>query len=884
VRKFFFLFFLAVFSSISVNQAAQTPEVIRETLDNGLRVIVVPNKLAPVVTTEINYLVGSNEAPAGFPGMAHALEHMMFRGNKELSAAQLSTITAGMGGQFNADTQQTVTQYFFTAPATYLSIALNVEANRMSNTFHEDELWTKERGAIDQEVARDLSSPEYVMYKQLLEAMFSGTPYAQDALGTRESFAKTTGSMLQKFHNEWYAPNNAILVIVGDVDPAKAIEETKKLFGPIPRRNLPTRPEIKLNPMKAKFIELDSDLPYGLSVVAYRLPGYNNPDYAAGQVLADILGSQRADIYGLVPAGKALGAEFSSASLPIASIGYAAAAFPPKGNGASLIAELKNIVANYVKNGVPPDLVEASKRHEVSEAEFEKNSIPGLAQSWSQAVAVENRKSPEEAVREIQKVSVADVNRVAREYLINDTAITAILTPKPSGKAVASKGFGGGESFAPSQVKPVQLPNWAKKVAEPPSTPASNLNPVDSRLTNGLRLIVQPEIISPTISVFGRIKTNSDLEAPEGQEGISEVLENLFTYGTKSLDRLAFRKAIDDIGANESAGAEFSLQVLKDHFERGVELLASNMLEPALPQSAFKIVQQETAGLVAGQLQSPRFLSQLALVNELYPKGDPTQRHATPESVLGLKYENVAAYYQKTFRPDLATIVVIGQIDSGVARQTIEKYFGKWKSIGPKPNTDLPPVPNNKPSATVVPDPSRVQDEVTLAQTLGFDRSNPEYYKIQLGNHVLSGAFYATRLYHNLREEAGLVYNVSSSIDAGKTRSTFSVTYACDPPNVGKARGLIERDLKQMQSAPITPEELQNARTLLVMNIPLSESSMSKIAAQILRLAELDLPLNEPVLAAKKYMEITAPQIQESFAKWLRPADFVQVTLGPNPK
>ena len=138
--------------------------------------VIVRDTLAPVVTTVMNYQVGSNEAPAGFPGMAHAQEHMMFRGSPGLSADQLADISAAMGGNFNADTQQTVTQYFFTVPAEDLDVALHLEAVRMRGSLDTDDLWKEERGAIEQEVAADLSNPQYVFYTQLLDAMFQGTP------------------------------------------------------------------------------------------------------------------------------------------------------------------------------------------------------------------------------------------------------------------------------------------------------------------------------------------------------------------------------------------------------------------------------------------------------------------------------------------------------------------------------------------------------------------------------------------------------------------------------------------------------------------------------------------------------------------------------------
>jgi zinc protease len=879
---------LALFSLLAVwtvvVQAAAGEEVLRETLKNGLRVVIVRNPLAPVVTTEVNYLVGSNEAPAGFPGMAHAQEHMMFRGSAGLSAGQLANLIAAMGGKFDADTQQTVTQYFFTVPADDLEIALHIASVRMQGVLDSEDLWQKERGAIEQEVAQDFSNPMYVFYDHLLAEMFAGTPYAHTPLGTRPSFQKTTGTMLKEFYDKWYAPNNAIMVIVGDVSPKETLATVKKLFDDIPTKSLPQRPQIELAKLQAATIKMDTDLPYGLAVVAYRLPGYGDPDCAAGQILADVLGSQRGNLYALVPEGKALSFDFNTSLFPHAGLGYAMAGFPQGGDGTALVAAMKRIIADYVQKGFPADLVEAAKRLEVTNAEFQKNSVSGLASEWSQALAVQGLQSPEDNIAALKKVTPEDVNRVARKYLVNETATVGLLTPAASGKPVKAQGFRGRENFAPQQAESVSLPEWAKKAAQLPSMPKSMLNPTDMRLSNGLRLIVQQVTISPTVAVYGMVKHNSDLETPKGQEGVADVLDSLFSYGTTNLDRLAFQKALDDIGAEASAGTSFSLQVLDKHFDRGLELLAGNLLHPALPEPAFKVVKQETGSMVAGLLKSPDYLFSHALHAGLYPQDDPTLRHPTPESVASLTLTHVSDYYKKVFRPDLTTIVVIGNITPEKAKLAVEKHFGAWKAVGKKPATELPAVPLNKPETTAVPDASRVQDLVVLVQTLGLTRSNPDYYTLQVGNHVLSGAFYATRLYRDLREKTGLVYMVESALDVKKTRGNFEVVYACDPPNVSKARAIVEQDLRQMQTSLVSADELRQAQTILVRDIPLSESSTDDIAEKLLHYSLQGLPLDESVRAAKHYLETTPPQVKEAFSKWIRPADFVQVTLGPTPK
>jgi zinc protease len=879
-----FVFVLIIFAVIAQAGHAHAQEVLRSTLSNGLRVVIVRDPLVPVAATAVNYLVGSDEAPAGFPGMAHAQEHMMFRGNPGLSADQLARITAEMGGDFSADTQQSVTQYSFTVPAEDLDVALHIEAIRMKGILDTEKLWVEERGAIEQEVAQDLSNPEYVFYMTLLKNFFAGTPYEHDALGTRPSFDKTTGAMLKKFHDTWYAPNNAVLIVCGDVDPCATLKEIKSLFGSIPAKKLPARPEIKLEPVQQASINMKTDRPYGMVSLAFRMPGYDSPDYAASVVLADVLSSERGDLYSLVPEGKALFAGFELSPLRESGLGYAIAAFPSGADSKKLLAEVRSVLLSTIKKGVSADLVSAAKLHEVTDAEFRKNSISGLASSWSQAIAVEDRESPDDDIKAIQKVTVDDVNRVAAKYLQIGASIEAVLTPEVSGKPVSSKGFGGGEKTTVTPSIHVTLPAWAAKALARLSMPRTTLHPVVSILPNGLRLIVLPESISDTVSVYGRIKNNPKMQTPKGQEGVDSLLDQLFSYGSTSLDRIQFQKALDDIGATESAGADFSLRVLPKHFNQGIELLAANELHPALPQDAFNILRAQTAASVTGEIQSPRFLADQALKEGLFPKTDPSLRYAKPQSVSALTLDDVKEYYSSVFRPDMATIVVVGKITPKEARSVIGKYFGGWSARGPKPATDLPLVPNNKPSYLTVPDASRVQDNVMMAQTLRLKRKDPDYYALELGNNVLGGAFYATKLYQDLRENTGLVYFVDSELQAGLKRSVYFVVFACDPDKVSRVSAIVERDLGQMRKTRVPKDQLEQTKALVLRKIPLSESSVDQIAEGLLGRVADNLPLDEPVRAAKIYKKLTTADIQRAFSKWIRPDDMVQVIRGPAPQ
>lgn len=866
---------------------APAPEatVTRATLGNGLRVVIVRDPLAPVASVYDNYLVGADETPPGFPGMAHAQEHMAFRGCAGVTGDQTAAIFAQLGGDGDADTQQNITQYFTTVPSADLSVALELDSRCMRDVTDSQKEWLSERGAIEQEVAGDLSNPTYKAFSRLSLDLFAGTPYAHDALGTRPSFEKTTGASLKAFYRRWYAPNNAVLVIAGDVDPTQTLAEVTSLYGPIPRREIGARPTVELQPVKSERFALESDLPYVLSFTGYRLPGSSDPDYAAAQVLVDVLASERADVYGLTVAGKALqtGAQFA-ANYPKASLALIYGALPVGSDVAAFDATLANVVAGYAANGVPADLVDAAKRAEIASNEYARNSISNLAATWSQALADEGRTSPDEDVDAIRKVTVADVDRVAKTYLASNLAVTADLIPKPSGKAVASKGFGGAETVTSAPTKPVVLPAWARaKLAKLEIAP-STLAPTDTTLANGIRLIVQPESASDTVTVVGQIRHNDDLQTPPGKDGVGAVLDGLFSYGTTSLDRIAYQKALDDIAAQVSAGTDFSLHALTADFDRGVQLLADDELHPALPDAAFVVVRKQIADGVAGQRQSPSFFVQRAIKRALYPRDDPQQREPTPQTVGALARDDVAAYHRAVFRPDMTTIVVSGKIAPDAARATIEKYFGTWSASGPRPNVDLPKVRVNKPAATVVPDASRVQDETQLIETVALSRHDPAYYALQLGDHVLGGGFYATRLYHDLRQVAGLVYDVNNSLSAGKTRSTYAVSFGSDPDKVSRARALALRDLRAMQTTDVSPAELQQAKAILLRQLPLGEASVDGVAGALATRATADLPLDEAHRAGTIYARLSAADVRRAFAAYVRPADFVQVVQGPTPR
>ncbi|MFL9872852.1 M16 family metallopeptidase [Paraburkholderia megapolitana] len=868
----------------SLRTIANNNSVLHATLENGLRVVIVRDTLSPMVTTQITYLAGSYHTLDGLPGTAHAVEHMMFRDSTDLTGAQLNEMAGKMGAEENAFTTNDATQYYFVAPSNYLDVLLHIESARMEGALLTQKDWEHERGAIEQEVSRDISDPGYLAFQKAERILYSGTGYAETALGTRPSFDKTTSQDLQTFYKNWYAPNNALLVIVGDVDPQGALIKVKDLFSKIPQRKLPDVTSVKLQPVKPATIAATTPQGVGSVQFMYRMPGMKEQDNAAAEILWDVLNNARSSLNSLTVEGRVLSARAQVLRFSHGGVGVIGVSFPKGSDAKKAQADLEGVVNDILKHGVPADLVEASKQSKVAQAEFNKNSALTLATAWSQAIAWMGLASPDEAEASIRKISPDDVNRVAREYLKPDQRVTVVLTSANTGQRPPdSAGLGGSESFVGNDRLGAPLPDWAAAKLSKLEMPHWTLAPVQTTLTNGIRLIVQPETISNTVTVLGHIDNNSYLQEAPGQEGAADLLGSLFDYGSATLDRDAFHQALDDISASERGGTDFSLAALAEHFDRGMQLLADNELHPGLPQAGFAVQQGSLARALAGQMQSPEYKTMKALMEGLLPAGDPVLRRPTPDTVSKLSLQNIKDYYAKTYRPDLTTIVIVGHVTPKQAKATVEHYFGQWKTEGPKPEVVSKPVATNPAGYTVIENSYASQDNVLMGQMLELNMHNPDRYALQLGNDVLGGNGFASRLMNDIRVKHGYAYGVSSGLQFERSRSIFFVQYGSDSDRVAPVDDLMRKNLVDMETTPIKAAELDDARQYEIRSIPVSISSIDRIAYALLGWAWHDEPLDQPMVAARHYLALTSAQVQAAFKKYLKPQNLMQVVQGPPP-
>jgi zinc protease len=875
------------FASAASSVAARPDDVLKATLANGLRVVIVRNEIAPVVATDVAYLVGSRDDPPAFPGMAHAQEHMMFRGTKNLSTGELGTLATALGGDFNAATSDTITEFKFTVPAADFDAVLHVEADRMRDVLDAQAQWQNERGAIEQEVLRDESSPGADFFREAQALAFAGTDYAHQGVGTRAAFDRLTGTDLKAFWLRWYAPNNAVLVVAGDVDPAQALAQIRARFEAIPARPVPAHAVARFAPLRRTVLRRPSSLTYPLAAVGFRLPGLDSPDFLASYVLQEILNSERGPLRALVDSGEALDGEWVSLPYdPEAQLAFATAALRPGADPSAMTGRLDQVVTTVAERGIPDELFQSVKRRLIADQELSRNSIASLASDWATTIAVDREPSIAREQELIANVTLADVDRVAKRYLDVSHTVVGALTPSldATQNAPPAPPVQGPEKPMDAQAPVAHLPSWAEQLVTHVALAPPRAAPVRTVLASGITLIVAPETISDSVFLFGDVRSNSDLQEPEGKEGVSAVLAGIFGQGTATQDRATFQRAQDEIDTSVSAGARFGLQTTSRSFERAVALLAQNELTPRFDQPTFELAERRAVDQLATAQNGSGTIVERRAAMKLLPAGDPELREPTVAEMRALSLDDVKAYASSTLRPDLTTIVVVGNVTPAEAQAAVERYFGGWHAVGPAPALDLPSVPLNAPADIKLSPPGLAQDSAMFEQILTLTRSSPQYYPLALGNAIFGGGEVGpeqSRLFRDLRQNAGLVYSIGSRLSVGRTRSKFTVDFACSPANESRIAALIDGEVAKMKSEPVGDFELALMKASIVRRTILADASETSIGATLLANASGGLPLDQDRLDAQQLLRTDAKAVQSAFASYVHPENFVRVVEGP---
>ncbi len=851
-------------------------------LSNGMHVVIVRNRLAPVVTTSIVYGVGGVDDT--IPGIAHATEHMLFRGTTDISSEQFANIATRMGAQYDAETTAISTRYYFTIPANYLGIVLRLEADRMQHARMSERAWEHERGAIEQEVKAHLGNPLLPAMKQVNDVFYGTSPWGRDPVGTIAGFNRMRASDIAAFYKTWYHPNNATLVIVGDVDPQRALASVRRRFGAIPSAPLPAHPALPLGVLQAKTIVQRVDFPLSFAVESFRAPGLDDPDYAADQVLFTALDNARGRLADLALSGKALIALGLSTGFPQGGSGVFVAAPLPGGDPKATLSALDTILAEYARTGIPDDLIAAAKARLLASRAYEASSIPGQAAEWSIERAIEHR-TPAAYYAALERVTDADVNRVFRTYVSGAPRISLALLANPTAAMPHVDRMSATENVKVTASKDVTLPAWTNAYFAAPLHAPRDRDPASTfTLPNGMKIAVRRERFSPTFVVRAEIRSNPDVYEPKGKEGVADLTSSLMPFGTTTYDVKAYQAQLDRIAASVSLGTSFAAQARAADFDRTIALLADGELHPAFSPARFAIVARDAIKSLAAVENRPETKAELARVDALYPPGDPHRRHATAASAAAVTLADVKRWYAFAYRPDLTSVSVVGDVSPAEVKAAFERYFGAWKAVGPKPSMAYPSVKGKvRSTSTTIASATVKQSQVTLTQRLPLRRGNGDLVALEVANTMLSGEGTGSMLFRDVREAHGYVYSIDSALNAGRNGSTFSLAFAADPKNVSAAQRTAFATIERLRAMPPSASDLALAKAMLLSNYTVSLDSYGAVADELLIDLRDGIDDNDVTRYYDRVLAVTPADVQRAMRRWIDPAHFTRVIVAPKP-
>lgn len=869
-----------LFCTVPSGAAGEVNTPVQATLENGMRVVIIQNHLAPVVTTDIVYNVGSVDDTIA--GIAHATEHMLFRGTDDLSSDQFANIATRIGAQYDAATTVSYTNYYFTVPASYLDVVLRIEADRMQHAAMRESDWTFERGAIEQEVQAHLSNPVYKAILPVDRVFFGDSPWGRDPVGTIAGFEKMHAADIAAFYHTWYHPNNATLLIVGDIDPQAALAAVRQLFGPIPQAPLPAHPPLPVNPIASTSLDETVDFPLPISIVAMRVPGSDDPQWPAIEVLFGALSSGRSEFADLMLRGKALAAvAFANAQRGggVATFGSIAL---PGSDPATGVAQLRGVIDDYAKNGLPSDLILDTKQSLLASQAYLSASIPGEASQWAQSYAVLGR-APQSLFEALEAVSPDDVNRVFKTYIAGGSAVDAMLRANPKAAAAAPASMNAAENVRVTTTKDVALPAWTQPYFDAPLRAPRIDDPATIvRLKNGMTIAVREEHDSPAFVVYGHILNNTDLYEPKGKEGVGAMTSSLLIFGTTSYDYKAYQAAVEHVAAQISLGTDFSAQAPAAAFDKTIELLADGELHPAFAPQRFALVQADAVKAAAALEDRPEERAALARLYAMYPPGDPHRRHSTAHSLSAVTLDDVKRWYDFAYRPDLTTVAVVGDVTPDQVRAAFERYFGAWSAHGPAPSMAYPPIKGAAPKKSVtIASTTTTQADVSLTQPLRLRRGDRDAVVLQLANTMLSGEGTGSMLFRDVRSEHGFVYSIDSSLDVTDTGSTFALTFASDPKNVDRAQRAAAATIDRLRQYPPSVSDLTAAKAMLLSKYVVGLDSYSSVAGDLLRSTEDGIDANDVSRYYALVLATTPQDVMHAMKRWIDPAHFVRVLVVP---
>jgi zinc protease len=879
--------------------AASVPQIHYEktTLPNGLEVILVEDHRLPIVAVNIWYHVGpANEAP-GLTGFAHLFEHMMFAGTRHLPRGLADRLLEGAGAtDSNGSTDYDRTNYYDTVPSNQLELALWVHADRMGYLLDvlDQTALSNQQDVVRNERRQSVENRPYGIVEEALNhALFPKThPYYAAVIGSHADIQNAKLADVRDFFKRYYGPNNASIVIAGDIDKAKTRALVAKYFGSFKKSPPVVHPQVTTPAItRERRIMVPDRVELPRVYMAWLTPPAFQPGDAELEVTAQILaGGKSSRLYKSLVYERQIAQEASAAqnSNALTSTFIVDATARPGHDAAELEAAIDAELKALRDNGPSEQELERA-RNTIETAmltSIEKLGGTGLANQINQYNQYTGDPGylPKDIAR-LRRVTAADVRRVAQTYLQPNARVIVsgvpgkpdfgpeVPTPPPpkASKTGVVAGINRDEAWRRNPPKPGPAPRFALPQGE------------TFRLPNGLTVIVHPNPALPLVAAELVVKSGADAN-PSDQPGLAGFTAQMLEEGTGTRSAPRIADEIAQLGAFLGSAASHdastvSLLSLRSTFPQALDVLADVVLHPAFPTAEVERQRAARLGELTQQRDDPALVAAVAAAGALYGPDHPYGygQLGTEQAIRATTREDLVRFWRRHYLPGNAALVVSGDITPDELRTLATARFGGWDRADAAVSAVGDPE-GTKARLVVVDKPGAPQTALRVT-TIAAARKTPDYPAMQVMNAALGGLF-SSRINLNLREEKGYSYGVFSAFRYDRTPGPFTIAGSVRTDVTGLSVAEIFKEVNGMRAKPLPAGELAGARDSQVYSLPGQFETNSGIGASLAETYIFDLPADYWRTLPDRYRAVTAAQVQAAAQTWLKPERLKVIAVG----
>jgi len=832
-------------AAVQLSEIGEVEGISEYRLNNGLQVLLFPDQTKETVTVNVTYRVGSKHENYGETGMAHLLEHMVFKGSPKHQdiPAELSS----HGARPNGTTWTDRTNYYetFSASEENIDWALSMEADRMVNSFIAKKDLDSEMTVVRNEFESGENSAFRVTLKRLMAAAFSWHNYGKSTIGARSDLENVPIDRLQAFYKNYYQPDNATLIIAGKFEPKAMLDKVKKNFGVI------AKPERELKPLYTSEPAQDGEKRVvvrrvgdaQMMISAYHVPAGSHPDYAAIDILTAILadtprGRLHKKIVKAKLASRTYGFSFQWAEPGLLMF---AAEVDKQDNLEATAKAINNLVENIKQQPITEQEVERAKRQLSKNFEQRFNSSEAIALELSEWLGMGDWRLMFLNRDRLEKVTSADVQRVAEQYLQRNNRTTGLFfptdkpakvdIPKVASIAAMLDGYQGRAKVAAGELFDPSFDNIDKR--------SKNFS-----LSNGIKVSLLAKKTRGE-SVVLNINFNQGNEtALLGKGDIADAVGAMLARGSSKFNRDQLKDELDKLKSSASfygsaVNAGVNAKSKRSELSDLLDLVAHVLNEPRFDQAEFNQYKATAKVDIEQNLQNPQSLAfneyrrRHGNFDSNHPYYTPTFKEAL-DIVAALKLSDLKPFHHQFYGSSDGQITLIGDFDVPAVRQQLETLFGQQKSPTDYQRIDRAyfqlPVQD---SQFDTPDKENATFVATLA--LPVNDSHPDAPALQLGNYIFGGGFLNSRMATRLRQQDGLSYGAGSFLRLGAKdqRTTFGAYAIFAPQNLGKVKRGFQEEMTKMLEKGFTDKEVEQAKSGLLQSSRVSRSQDNELATQL---------------------------------------------------